>query len=56
MAMMIQSRGVEPIHSSFDAAATRDDIKSIRGALRRSGQRLVSLEQMQEAIEAGDGR
>jgi hypothetical protein len=38
------------------AAAARDDIKSLRGALRRSGQRPVSLEEMQEAIEAGDGR
>jgi hypothetical protein len=38
------------------AATARDDIKSLRGALRRSGQRPVSLEEMQEAIEAGDGR
>lgn len=38
------------------AAAARDDIKSLRGALQRSGQRPVSLEEMQEAIEAGDGR
>jgi bifunctional DNA-binding transcriptional regulator/antitoxin component of YhaV-PrlF toxin-antitoxin module len=38
------------------AAAVRDDIKSLRGALRRSGQRPVSLEEMQEAIEAGGGR
>jgi hypothetical protein len=38
------------------AAAARDDIKSLRGALRRSGQRAVSLEEMQEAIEAGDSR
>ncbi len=38
------------------AAAVRDDIKSLRGALRRSGQRPVSLEEMQEAIEAGEGR
>jgi bifunctional DNA-binding transcriptional regulator/antitoxin component of YhaV-PrlF toxin-antitoxin module len=36
------------------AAVVRDDIKSLRGALRRSGQRPVSLEEMQEAIEAGD--
>lgn len=38
------------------AAAVRDDMKSLRGALRRSGQRPVSLEEMQEAIEAGGGR
>jgi bifunctional DNA-binding transcriptional regulator/antitoxin component of YhaV-PrlF toxin-antitoxin module len=38
------------------AAAIRDDIKSLRGALRRSGQRPVSLEEMQEAIEAGGSR
>jgi hypothetical protein len=38
------------------AAAVRDNIKSLRGALRRSGQRPVSLEEMQEAIEAGGGR
>jgi bifunctional DNA-binding transcriptional regulator/antitoxin component of YhaV-PrlF toxin-antitoxin module len=38
------------------AAAVRDDIKSLRGALRRSGQRRVSLEEMQEAIEAGGNR
>lgn len=38
------------------AAGARDDIKSLRGALRRPGQRPVSLEEMQEAIEAGEGR
>jgi len=38
------------------AAAARDDIQSLRGALRRAGQRPVSLEEMQEAIEAGDDR
>ena len=38
------------------AAAACDDIKSLRGALHRAGQRPVSLEEMQEAIEAGDGR
>jgi bifunctional DNA-binding transcriptional regulator/antitoxin component of YhaV-PrlF toxin-antitoxin module len=38
------------------AAAVRDDIKSLRGALQRSGQRPVSLEEMQEAIEAGGSR
>ena len=36
------------------AAAVAHDIKSLRGALRRSGQRPVSLEEMQEAIEASD--
>jgi bifunctional DNA-binding transcriptional regulator/antitoxin component of YhaV-PrlF toxin-antitoxin module len=35
------------------AAAVRDDIESLRGALRRPRQRPVSLEEMQEAIEAG---
>jgi bifunctional DNA-binding transcriptional regulator/antitoxin component of YhaV-PrlF toxin-antitoxin module len=38
------------------AAAARDDIKSLRGALRRAGQRPLSLKEMQEAIEAGDDR
>jgi bifunctional DNA-binding transcriptional regulator/antitoxin component of YhaV-PrlF toxin-antitoxin module len=38
------------------AAAAGGDIKSLRGALHRAGQRPVSLEEMQEAIEAGDGR
>jgi bifunctional DNA-binding transcriptional regulator/antitoxin component of YhaV-PrlF toxin-antitoxin module len=38
------------------AAAARGDIKGLRGALRRPGQRPVSLEEMQEAIEAGNGR
>jgi hypothetical protein len=38
------------------AAAVRDGIKSLRGALRRSGQRPVSLDEMQEAIEAGGSR
>ena len=38
------------------AAAVRDDIKSLRGALRRSGQQPVPLEEMQEAIEAGGSR
>jgi hypothetical protein len=38
------------------AAAVRDDIRSLRGALRRSGQRPVSPEEMQEAIEAGSNR
>jgi bifunctional DNA-binding transcriptional regulator/antitoxin component of YhaV-PrlF toxin-antitoxin module len=30
------------------------DITCVRGALRRPGQRPVSLQEMQEAIEAGD--
>ena len=34
------------------AAAARDDIQSLRGALRQPGHRPVSLEEMQEAIEA----
>jgi bifunctional DNA-binding transcriptional regulator/antitoxin component of YhaV-PrlF toxin-antitoxin module len=38
------------------AAAARDDIRGLRGALRRPRQRAVSLEEMQAAIEAGDGR
>ena len=37
------------------AAAAGENIKSLRGALRRPGQRPVSLEEMQEAIEAGGG-
>ena len=37
------------------AAAVRDDIKSMRGALRRSEQRPISVEEMHEAIEAGGG-
>jgi hypothetical protein len=38
------------------AAAARGDVRGLRGALRRPGQRPVSLEEMQEAIEAGHGR
>ena len=38
------------------AASARDDIESLRGALQRAGQRPISLEEMQEAIEAGDDR
>ena len=37
------------------AAMARDDIRSLRAALRRPGQRPVSIEEMQEAIEAGCG-
>ena len=37
------------------AAAAGADIKALRGALRRPGQRPVSLEEMQEAIETGGG-
>ena len=40
----------------LSAAAVCCDIKSLRAALRRPGQRPVSLEEMQEAIEAGNGR
>jgi hypothetical protein len=35
------------------AATAREDIRSLRGALRRPGQPPVSLEEMQEAIERG---
>jgi hypothetical protein len=35
---------------------TSNDIRGLRGALRRSGQRPVSFEEMQEAIEAGRSR
>ena len=38
------------------AAAACDDIKDLRGALRWPGQRPVSLEEMQQAIESGGGR
>jgi hypothetical protein len=48
---LLENRPIELV-----AAAVRDDIKSLRGALRRSGQRPISLEEMQEAIEAGGGR
>ena len=34
------------------ATTARDDIKTLRGALRRPGQRPVLLDEMQEAIEA----
>jgi len=37
-------------------AVAPDDIKDLRGELRRPGQRPVSLEEMQEAIEAGGGQ
>ena len=35
------------------AANAREDIKSLRGALHRPDQRPISLEEMQEAVEAG---
>jgi hypothetical protein len=35
------------------AARAREDIRNLLGALRRPGRRPVSLEEMQEAIEAG---
>jgi bifunctional DNA-binding transcriptional regulator/antitoxin component of YhaV-PrlF toxin-antitoxin module len=35
------------------AAAACGDIGRLRGMLRRSGQRPISLEEMQDAIEAG---
>lgn len=34
-------------------AAARHDIRTLRGALHRPGQRAVSLREMQEDIEAG---
>lgn len=37
-------------------AAGRHDIRSLRGALHRPGQRRVGLPEMQEAIEAGRWR
>jgi hypothetical protein len=37
------------------AAAAGDTIKGLRGALRRPGQQPISLQEMQEAIEAGHG-
>jgi bifunctional DNA-binding transcriptional regulator/antitoxin component of YhaV-PrlF toxin-antitoxin module len=36
--------------------AQRGDIRSLRGALRRPGQRPVTLREMQEAIEGGRRR
>jgi hypothetical protein len=36
------------------AAAASDDVKSPRSALQRLGSRPVSLEEIWEAIEAGD--
>jgi bifunctional DNA-binding transcriptional regulator/antitoxin component of YhaV-PrlF toxin-antitoxin module len=38
------------------SAAACDDIRHLRGLLRRPGQRRVSLAEMQEAIEAGRRR
>jgi AbrB family looped-hinge helix DNA binding protein len=38
------------------SAAERGNIKSLRGALRRPGQRPISLEEMQQAIEANHDR
>jgi len=35
-------------------AETNPDIRSLRGALHRPGQRRVSIEDMQAAIESGD--
>jgi hypothetical protein len=35
------------------AASKGIDIKDLRGALRRPGQRVISLQEMQDAIEAG---
>ena len=38
------------------ASEAGGDIKGLRGALRQPGQRPVSLEEMQRAIEEADGR
>jgi bifunctional DNA-binding transcriptional regulator/antitoxin component of YhaV-PrlF toxin-antitoxin module len=38
------------------AASEGMDIKSLRGVLRRTGQRVISLQEMQDAIEAGDDK
>jgi bifunctional DNA-binding transcriptional regulator/antitoxin component of YhaV-PrlF toxin-antitoxin module len=35
-------------------AAASPDISSLRGILRKPGQRRISIEEMQAAIEAGD--
>ena len=35
------------------AASDGIDMKDLRGALRRPGQRVISLQEMQDAIEAG---
>ena len=32
------------------------DVSSLRGALRRPGQRVISLQEMQDAIEASDDK
>jgi AbrB family looped-hinge helix DNA binding protein len=37
-------------------AAKRDELRSLRGVLRRPGQRPVTLHEMQEAIEGGRRR
>jgi hypothetical protein len=38
------------------AASEGIDISSLRGALRRPGQRVFSLQEMQDAIEAGEDK
>ncbi len=38
------------------AASESIAIRSLRGALRRPGQRVISLQEMQDAIEAGDDK
>jgi len=38
------------------AASEGVDIRSLRGTLRRPGQRVISLQEMQDAIEAGDDK
>jgi bifunctional DNA-binding transcriptional regulator/antitoxin component of YhaV-PrlF toxin-antitoxin module len=38
------------------AASEGIDVRSLRGALRRPGQRVISLQEMQDAIEATDDK
>jgi len=38
------------------AASEGIGIRSLRGALRRPGRRVISLQEMQDAIEAGDDK
>ena len=40
----------------FAAASEGIDIRDLRGMLRRPGQRVISLQEMQDAIEAGDDK
>jgi bifunctional DNA-binding transcriptional regulator/antitoxin component of YhaV-PrlF toxin-antitoxin module len=38
------------------AASEGIDVRDLRGVLRRPGQRVISLQEMQDAIEAGDDK